>query len=141
MSRSAALKRLLADVRADLLDYGQLETALERQFAAACARDAQGLAEAGGVVLGLVERLDERRRARRGLCATVLGKDAGVSVDAVLGLLPPAPRMALAEPWQALRERVARCKALNERNGGLLAAQQESIERVLHGEKDVYVPC
>lgn len=140
MSREARFRQLLGDMRLDLADYQQLEQLLERQFKGALGHDAATLAETGERIVTLIGRLDGRRLARRELAAELLGRPRRLSVEEVLAQLPAAPRQASESLWATLRGRVAHCKTLNERNGRLLMAQHDNLERVLFGEKDIYVP-
>ena len=140
MSREARFRQLLGDMRSDLADYQQLQELLERQFQGALSHDAASLADTGEQIVELAGRLDARRRTRLELAAELLGRQRPLSVEAVLALLPAAPRQACEQLWATLRERVLHCKTLNERNGRLLMAQHDSMERVLFGEKDIYAP-
>ncbi|WP_024303375.1 flagellar protein FlgN [Pseudogulbenkiania sp. MAI-1] len=140
MSREASFRQLLGDMRSDLADYQQLETLLEQQFRGALSHDAANLADTGEQILTLAGRLDARRLTRVELAARLLGRERRLSIEEVLAQLPTAPRQACEALWATLRERVAHCKTLNERNGRLLTAQHDSMERVLFGEKDIYVP-
>lgn len=140
MSREASFRQLLGDIRSDLADYQQLEELLERQFRGALGHNAASLAEAGAGIVSLASRLDARRLTRVELAARLLGRERHLSIEEVLALLPAAARQACEDLWAKLRERIAHCKVLNERNGRLLMAQQDAMERVLFGEKDIYVP-
>lgn len=139
MRRGDALKRLMFEVGSDRNDYRRLHELLEQQFAAALKHDASALAPLNSQILELAERLDAHRRARPALTAAVLGPGKPVSIEAVIDSLSGLPSRALDEWWSELKEMVVRCKALNARNGQLLSAQYEIMQRVLHGESDTYV--
>lgn len=140
MSREASFRQLLGDMRSDLADYQLLQELLERQFKGALSHDPTSLADTGEQIVALTSQLDARRRTRVELAAELLGRPRQLSIEAVLALLPAAPRQACERLWATLRERVVHCKTLNERNGRLLMAQHDSMERILFGEKDIYVP-
>jgi flagella synthesis protein FlgN len=54
--------------------------------------------------------------------------------------LAPAPRAAFEAAWQALEQTVRACKDATLRNGQLLAEQHGIMQRVLHGEEQLYAP-
>jgi flagella synthesis protein FlgN len=140
MSREAYFRQMLGDMRLDLADYQQLEALLEQQFCGALSHDTATLTEAGNKIVALVGLLDARRQTRHELAAQLLGRQRRLSIEEVLAQLPTAPRQTCETLWATLCTRVAHCKTLNERNGRLLMAQHDSLERVLFGEKDIYVP-
>ncbi|SCK17573.1 flagellar protein FlgN [Vogesella sp. LIG4] len=132
-------KTLLADVASDRNDYRVLEQLLEDQFAAALRHDSAAISDINQRIEVLLERLDAHRRVRPTLAARLLGSNKMVSMEAVIDFLPGVPSAALAGWWEELQHAVRRCKELNARNGRLMHSQQEIMQRVLHGESDVYV--
>ncbi|MBM3114707.1 flagellar protein FlgN [Jeongeupia naejangsanensis] len=139
MTRQDAFKRLMLGVSADHRDYQQLETLLQSQFAAALRHDGAALTAIGEQVLTLVEAMDARRQERVTVAGLLLGRKP-VSMGAVIASLSGKPRATLEAWWQRLEALVNECKALNARNGQLMASQFEIMQRVLHGESDTYVP-
>ena len=52
----------------------------------------------------------------------------------------PAPRAAFDAAWQVLEQTVRACKDATLRNGQLMAEQHGIMQRVLHGEEQLYAP-
>ncbi|MBV5293592.1 MAG: flagellar protein FlgN [Curvibacter lanceolatus] len=132
------LKQLMQDLQTDLREYQALHQLLEAQFQAALRHDASALQAQAAEVTTLVDRLDQRRQARRELLRTLLPVHPAPGVAELLALLPAQGPMRAnaARGWAQLEALVRACKERNARNGRLMADQQAVFQRVLHGEEN-----
>ena len=133
------MQQLLDGIAADVADYAALQTLLEQQFDAAVRHQAARLEQVAGAVSALVDAM-EARRAQRVDCAVRLVGPAP-SMAQVFALLKPEPRARLEQQWQDLELRVLECKRLGKRNSDLLVDQYTIMQRVLHGEDQIYEPA
>lgn len=140
MTRQDAFKQLMLGVNADFFDYQRLALLLEDQFAAALRHDATGLSSIGERITALAEVLEHRRVQRVNAVTALLPGRKAISMTALIATFSGKPREALDASWRGLEAKVAECKALNARNGRLMASQFEVMQRVLHGESDMYAP-
>lgn len=138
MSRAAHLKNLMTDVHADLADYERLAQYLEQQFNATLTHDTEALTEAGEAICALSDQLSLRQQQRMQLLSALLTGQT-VSMAAVFELLPDAARTACQRLWMRLVDKAEHCKLLNQRNGNFMLAQQEALEQIFYGERDIYV--
>jgi flagellar biosynthesis protein FlgN len=117
---------LLDGIAADMAAYDALQHLLEQQFEAAVRHQRAEAMEA--------------RRVQRVACAVHLLGPAP-SMAQVFALLKPEPRARLQQQWQQLEQRVLECKRLGKRNSDLLVEQYTIMQRVLHGEDQIYEPA
>jgi flagella synthesis protein FlgN len=124
LTRDQAVAHLLDGVRHDMQACTTIRDLLERQFHAALRHRA---AELGALAEELMPQLDamEQRRLQR--------------VQLVRGL-PAAQRTRAAADWTRLEQQVRDCKQATTRNGNLMADQYSVMQRVLHGEEQLYAP-
>jgi flagella synthesis protein FlgN len=54
--------------------------------------------------------------------------------------LPAAQRSLASADWERLEQLVRDCKQATTRNGSLMADQYTVMQRVLHGEDQLYAP-
>jgi flagella synthesis protein FlgN len=142
MTSREALHRLVAGVRADTTDYGQLRVLLEQHFDAALRHHTDEVVVIVDQILELTAKLGTRCRERAKLVRLLSeGRDAVASIRAVTVRLPPVTREKFDAAWNALEDLVQECKRLNERNTHLLVAQHDIMQRVLHAEPDTYGPA
>ena len=139
MSRQEALALLMRGVGQDLRDYRRLKALLEEQFMAALRHQTALLKDLAARVATMVEVLELRRRERVALVGLVAG--VGAQMGAIFPLLADGERGALESGWKLLNAVVNECKQLNARNGRLITDQQGIMQRVLHGEEQVYAPA
>ena len=138
LTRDQAVARLLDGIQADLQACTAIRDLLERQFQAALRHRA---AELGNLAEQLVPQLDsmeQRRQQRVQLVRALHGLDAGM--DELLDSLPPAQRARAGADWARLEQLVRDCKQATTRNGNLMADQYTVMQRVLHGEDQLYAP-
>ena len=133
------MQQLLDGVAADLQAYAALQDLLEQQFDAAVRHQGARLEQVAEAVSALVEAM-EARRVQRVDCAVRLVGPAP-SMAQVFALLKPEPRARLEQQWQDLELRVLACKRLGKRNSDLLVDQYTIMQRVLHGEDQIYEPA
>ncbi|WP_020651612.1 flagellar export chaperone FlgN [Massilia niastensis] len=138
MTRQQANARLLDDVQADLIDSSAVFALLERQFDAAVRHRSAELAALAAELSPLLDAIDARRRQRLALVRALLGPQA--TMDQYFASLAPAARGAIASAWGELERIVRACKEATSRNGALLAEQYSVMQRVLHGEEQIYEP-
>lgn len=124
MNAKAVLAELARGIQADTARCGALLPLLERQQRLLAATDAEGLAEVGSAIQTHLAALQESA-GRRVRCLTALGLPADANgMKRLFQRLPASLSNTLSAQWQALEKALAQCKALNERNGELLATQR-----------------
>ncbi|HEV7816298.1 MAG TPA: flagellar protein FlgN, partial [Janthinobacterium sp.] len=96
------------------------------------------LTELGDTIMPELKTMEARRRQRVGLVAALLGPEAGMRQ--VFDLLKGGSRLALESNWSELEHMVLDCKRRNTRNSALLTEQYSIMQRVLHGEDQIYAP-
>jgi flagella synthesis protein FlgN len=62
-------------------------------------------------------------------------------MGAVFPLMKGAARAALEASWQSLETRIIECQRLGKRNSDLMVDQFSLMQRVLHGEEQLYAPA
>lgn len=129
---------LLQGVAADHQAYQALHALLELQFTAALRRQAQRLNELAEEISVLVETMETRRAERVALAQVVAGLDARMAD--VYALLKPEARTKLEADWLALETMAKECKRLAKRNTDLMVEQYSIMQRVLHGDNQIYEP-
>ena len=137
--RQQSMQMLLDGIAADMAAYAELQGLLEQQFEAAVRHQRAALEQIAEAVSALVETM-EARRVQRVACAVQLLGPAP-SMAQVFALLKPEPRARLQQQWQELEQRVLECKRLGKRNSDLLVDQYTIMQRVLHGEDQIYEPA
>jgi flagella synthesis protein FlgN len=138
LTREQAHAELAGDVHADLETCAAVFDLLQRQFDAAVRHQGATLAALAAELAPLLETMETRRARRVALVRALLGPDATMAV-LIDGLAEPA-RARLAADWAELEQRVRACKQATTRNGNLLAEQFSVMQRVLHGEEQLYAP-
>ena len=138
MTRDQAVAKLAAGIQADLAASSTLLDLLERQFDAALRHRTVQLGELAGQLMPALDAMEQRRAQRVSLVRALLGPD-GDMAQLIASLAAPS-RAAFAADWQALEQMVLECKRLNARNSALLTEQFSIMQRVLHGEEQIYAP-
>ena len=133
------MQRLLAGIAADLVDYRHMLTLIEQQFDAAIRHQSTRLGDIAAAIGTLVGVLEQRRAERVELATRLAGP--APSMAQVFTLLKPEPRARLEADWQALEAMVGTAKELGRRNAELLAEQFTIMQRVLHGDDQIYEPA
>ena len=139
MSRRAALSNFVSDVIEDVRDYHMLRALLQEQFEAAMKHNASRLKDLSEQITEAVDVLEKRRARRSELMASLVGRGAGIAD--ILAFLKDTAREAMKAKWVELEGLVHECKELNERNCRLMMDQYAIMQRVLHGEEEIYVPA
>jgi flagella synthesis protein FlgN len=137
-ARQQAMLALLRGVADDVAAYTSLLDMLEQQFDAIVRHQTERLTQLGAIILPTIEAMETRRQERVSLVATLLGPEAGMAQ--VFPLLKGATRQMLEEHWLSLEKMVSECKRRNIRNSELLTEQYSIMQRVLHGEEQLYAP-
>lgn len=137
-TRQEALQSLLQGVAADHQAYQALQALMELQFTAALRRQAQRLNELAEEISTLVDTMEVRRAARVALAQAVAGPEARMAD--VYALLKPDARAKLEADWLALETMAKECKRLGKRNTDLMVEQYSIMQRVLHGDNQIYEP-
>lgn len=137
-TRQQASTALFDGVRADLQQAGAIELLLERQFEAAVRHRSHELTVLADELAPLLEAMEARRRQRVSLVRALLGERA--TMDDYIGTLSAQPRAEFIDAWRELEAMVRLCQNATIRNGKLLAEQYSVMQRVLHGEEQMYAP-
>jgi flagella synthesis protein FlgN len=138
LTRQQANTLLLEGVNLDVQEAAAIHAKLEQQFEAAVRHRS---AELGALAEGLeplLEAMEARRQQRLQLVRALLGPEATMA-DYSASLAPQA-RAGFDAAWNALENLVRACKEATVRNGQLLAEQYSVMQRVLHGEEQIYAP-
>lgn len=139
LSRQQAMSQLLTGVAEDRQAYGVLAGLMQQQFDAALRHHSVSLSEAAQAISTLVDAMQLRRRQRVALVQRLLGP-AGTMMQA-FALLKNAARERMEADWRTLEQQVVECKRLGKRNSDLLVEQYSIMQRVLHGEEQIYAPA
>ena len=139
LSRQEAMRALLAGIADDLMAYGELGELLEQQFDAALRHQAARLGQVAEAILALVDTLQTRREQRVALAQRLLGPTGNMAQ--AFALLKNAAREKIEADWKTLETMVVECKRLSKRNSDLLLEQHSIMQRVLHGEDQLYAPA
>mgnify|MGYP000986749243 CR=1 FL=1 len=137
-TRQQANALLFEGVQRDLDGAGAIEVLLERQFEAAVRHRSAELTRLAAELSPLLEAMDGRRQQRVTLVRALLGATA--TMDAYIATLAPEARGAFIDAWRDLEALVRVCQDATIRNGKLLAEQYSVMQRVLHGEEQIYAP-
>ena len=139
MTRQDAMRALLAGIADDLQAYPALQALLEQQFHAALRHQAAQLGQVAEAISALVDSLQARRAQRVALAQRLLGPTANMAQ--AFALLKNAAREKIESDWKTLETMVVECKRLSKRNSDLLLEQHSIMQRVLHGEDQLYAPA
>jgi flagella synthesis protein FlgN len=138
LTRDQAVARLLDDIQADLQACAVIRDLLERQFQAALRHRGAELGVLAEELMPQLDAMEQRRQQRVQLVRALHGAAAGM--DDLLNALPAAQRSRAASDWERLEQLVRDCKQATTRNGNLMADQYTVMQRVLHGEDQLYAP-
>jgi len=138
LTRDQAVARLLDGIQSDLQACGTIRELLERQFQAALRHQAAKLGALAEQLMPQLDSMEQRRLQRVQLVRALHGADA--TMDQLLNGLPPAQRASASADWARLEQLVRDCKQATTRNGNLMADQYTVMQRVLHGEDQLYAP-
>lgn len=138
LTRDQAVTRLLDGVQADLGACGTIRDLLEQQFEAALRHRGAELTALAGALTPQLDAMEGRRQQRVQLVRALFGAQA--TMDQVFGSLAPAQRGTHLAAWSQLEELVRDCKQATARNGNLMAEQYSTMQRLLHGEDQLYAP-
>jgi flagella synthesis protein FlgN len=138
-TRQEAMRQLLADIAEDLQAYAALKDLLQRQFEAAIGHRVAELGVVAATISALVDALQGRRARRVALVQRLTGADG--SMAQAFALLKSAGRERMEADWATLEQSVIDCKRLSKRNSDLMVEQYSIMQRVLHGEEQIYAPA
>jgi len=139
VTRQDAMRALLAGIADDLRGYAALQDLLEQQFQAALRHRSAQLGQVAEAISTLVDTLQARRAERVALAQRLLGPTANMAQ--AFALLKNAAREKIESDWKTLETMVVECKRLSKRNSDLLLEQHSIMQRVLHGEDQLYAPA
>jgi flagella synthesis protein FlgN len=137
-TRQNTFAALLRGVSEDVAAYEGLLLLLGQQFDAALQHQGARLGELATDIMLAVDTIELRRAARVDLLGKLLGPQGRMSQ--LPALLKGDTRARLEAEWQALEQMLLECKRLSSRNSSLLADQYSIMQRVLHGEEQIYAP-
>ncbi|MDY0974291.1 flagellar export chaperone FlgN [Massilia sp. CFBP9012] len=138
LTRQQANTLLLEGVQKDLAEAATIHTLLEQQFEAAVRHRSAELTALADGLAPLLEAMEARRQQRLSLVRALLGPDA--SMAQYSASLAAGARTTFDAAWTELEAIVRVCKEATMRNGRLLAEQYSVMQRVLHGEDEIYAP-
>jgi flagella synthesis protein FlgN len=138
LTRDQAVARLLNGIQDDLQACTVIRDLLERQFQAALRHRAAELGALAEELMPQLDSMEQRRQQRVQLVRALHG--AGATMDKLLNGLPAPQRTRAAADWERLEQLVLDCKQATARNGNLMADQYTVMQRVLHGEDQLYAP-
>lgn len=138
LTRQQANALLLEGVQRDLAEATTIHTLLEKQFEAALRHRSAELTALADGLAPLLENMEARRQQRLQLVRALLGPEAAMAQYSAS--LDTAARATFDTAWAELEAIVRACKEATARNGQLLADQYSVMQRVLHGEDQVYAP-
>ena len=138
-TRQEAMQQLLHGIAMDLAAYTELQDLLEQQFDASLRHQRARLEQLAETISALVDAMDARRLQRVASAVRLLGE--APSMAQVFTLLKAEPRARLEQDWARLETLVTECKRLGKRNSDLLVDQYTIMQRVLHGEDQIYEPA
>lgn len=138
LTRQQANALLANGVQLDLREAGAVHALLEQQFEAAVRHRSSELSLLAEQLEPLLEGMEARRKQRVSLVRALVGAQGGMAD--YFATLQPAPRATLESAWGELERIVRDCKQATLRNGSLLAEQYSVMQRVLHGEEQIYAP-
>lgn len=133
------MRLLLQGVAADLLAYRELAGLLEQQFLGAVRHQRAVLEELAVSITALVEAMEARRGQRVSLVQQLVGPTGNMMQ--AFALLKSSARERMETDWGTLEKLVLECKRLGKRNSDLLVEQYTIMQRVLHGEEQLYEPA
>lgn len=133
MSNAAqSVRTLIQGMVDDRNHYNQLKTLLTDQRQFLIARNAQALETLNASIFTVYEQLLENSKQRYKLL-TRLGIPAGAhGLRTLFTRLPAANQSQLNTLWDSLEQLAAECKTLNDRNGMVLAMQQEVLQNLFN---------
>ena len=138
LTRDQAVTRLLDGVQADIQACGAIRTLLEGQFQAALRHRGDELGELAAQLMPQLDAMEQRRRQRVQLVQALHGLDA--TMDNLLASLAAPQRARAGADWERLQALVRDCQEATTRNSSLMAEQYSVMQRVLHGEEQLYAP-
>ncbi|MEW7850125.1 flagellar export chaperone FlgN [Massilia aurea] len=138
LTRSQANALLADGVTLDVRETATILMLLERQFDAAVRHRSAELTALADELGPLLEAMEARRQQRVQLVRALLGAQG--TMAQYIATLAPGPRDAFEAAWHALEQTVRACQDATFRNGQLLADQHSVMQRVLHGEDQLYAP-
>jgi len=133
------MKQLLHGIAADQQAYAELTSLLEQQFDATIRHQLERLGQLAEAISALVDTMQARRAQRVALAQRLLGQTDNIMQ--VFSLLKNPARERIEGDWKALEIKVIECKRLSKRNSDLLVEQYSIMQRVLHGEEQIYAPA
>jgi flagella synthesis protein FlgN len=138
LTRDQAVARLLDGIQADLQACAAIRDLLERQFRAALGHRGAELGELAGELMPQLDAMEQRRQQRVQLVRALHGLEA--TMDDLLQSLDAPRRARASADWERLEALVRDCQQATARNSGLMAEQYTVMQRVLHGEEQLYAP-
>ncbi|AJE99045.1 flagellar export chaperone FlgN [Pandoraea apista] len=138
--RSECVARIVADVDADLGDYGRLIDTLDVLHRALVDEQLDTLGRAHDRAAQLVSRLQVRARRRVQCLAQAFGEASTHTMAPVLQWLDTPARQTFSARWETLQACAARCKASNARNLQDIGTRLHALDVVLSPVPATYSP-
>lgn len=133
--REQLLQALELHVHQDCNDYAALEALMQALYEQLMRRDCLRIEQSNRQISECLERLSAHATWRSKALAAFGLKADKASMARVFKQYPPARAAALAKAWQRLEALTQSCRALNERNGRLLAMHNDILAQLLAAEQ------
>lgn len=129
--RDKLLQVVEEDILGDQTDYQQLKGLMQSLYGLLMRRDCPAIDQSNASISQHLGRLTVRA-ARRSKVLGAFGLPPGnAAIEPLLQLYPPVRADALRLAWRQLEQLTRECKALNERNGQLLALHHDLLSQLL----------
>ncbi len=119
------------DIAQDRGDYERLRDLMQELHQSLLVRDSDRIAQLNAQISELVQRGRLRAERRSKILAAFRLAPGPEGMSRLLAGYPAAQRQQVRHDWDRLGELVSECHELNERNGALLAMQQEILGQLL----------
>lgn len=131
MTVKEKLAALVKGVKADIVRCEELQKLLRHQERLLTRTDTDGLTHLNLVLTPTLDALAGSARERSSLLDGLGFGNGDDAMQLLLTKLPEKMSNDVGALWQALGQRLSQCKSINERNGHLLASQQELLAEVI----------
>ena len=129
------------DVFDDVADFALLNEQMTRLYGLLLTRDTVEINVANECILPLLEAVRGRARRRSKVMGAFQLPGKRQAMDTLIGYFAPERRVRVQTAWKNVVSSVERCLLLNERNGKVLAMQNEIVQRLLDPQVgELYAP-
>jgi flagella synthesis protein FlgN len=130
MSAVEHLKAIVQAIREDIACCGELVPLLTEQQRLLARHDGEALDPVGAQITSRLQVLEGHGQERVQRLRALGLEPNQQGIQTLITKLPASVSEQLREAWHQLEMGLARCKALNERNGELLASQRMALAEI-----------